>query len=157
VGALKFYIAPWRRKAIASDIAAIDRGEGRKMYGWFRGLYGSYPRTWQPYFMILSPDGLAVTQSRVRTERRRIPITEELLSARTRMHESYREAFRTGAGGPYADDGRPVFLDRNAIISCETPLGVLEFVLKQPDLPVFMHYIDRLRQRHHGDPTASML
>jgi hypothetical protein len=152
-GALKVMIAPWRRAAISSDIEAIDRGESRKMMCWFRGLYGDYPRTFHWYLMNLSPDGLVLIEYLLFMERRRIPIREELLSARERMAESDREASWVGTGG-MRSEGQPVLVGSNGIISCETPLGVLEFAVKWTDIPVFLHYIDRLRQHHQSSPHA---
>jgi hypothetical protein len=116
------------------------------MLCWFRGLYGDYPREFRGYFMDLAPDGLVLRKYVLFTERRRIPIREELLSARERMPESLQEARRIGAAGGLAG---------NSIISCMTPLGVLEFAVKPTDAPILLRYINRLRQRHQGNPPAT--
>jgi hypothetical protein len=154
VGAIRLLVAPWRRSAIASDIEAIDRGEGRMMLCWFRGLYGDYPRTFRSYFMNLSPDGLVLRKYVLFRERRRIPVTEELVSARERMPESLQEAFTIGANGQYAA-GQPLQEWGRSIISCVTPLGVVEFAVARADAPVLLHYIDRLRLQHQDSPRPT--
>lgn len=154
VGGLKLLIDPWRQSAISSDIEAIDRGEGRMMLCWFRGLYGDYPSKFRGYFMNLSPDGLVLGKYVLFTERYRIPITEELLSARERMPESMREARTIGSSGQYAA-GQSLQEWGSSIISCVTPLGVLEFAVKRADAPVLLHYIDRLRLHHQSNPRAT--
>lgn len=115
------------------------------MMCWFRGLYGDYPRTYRVYFMNLSPDGLVLRKYVLFRERRRIPVTEEVLSARERLPESLREARAIGSNGQYAA-GQPLQEWGNSIVSCVTRLGVLEFAVKRADAPVLLHYIDRLRR-----------
>ena len=153
VGAFRLYIAPWLRRAISSDIEAIDRGEGRKMLCQFRGLYGNYPRQYRGRFMLLSPDGLVLMEYLLFTVRRRTLITEEMLSARERVPDSRQEALSIGSGGLYAA-GQPLQMAGKSIISCMTPLGVLEFAVKRADVPLFLHYVDCLRQHHQGSPSA---
>jgi hypothetical protein len=145
VGAFRVILAPWRRSAISSDIEAIDRGEGRTMLCWFRGLYGDYPRKFYLYRMDLAPDGLVLRKHVLFVERHRIPIKEELLSAQERMPESLQEALRIGSGGLYSAD-QPLQQAGNSIVSCVTPLGVLEFAVKRTDVPLLLHYINRLRK-----------
>jgi len=95
--------------------------------------------------------GLVLIQYLLFTVRRRTPVTEELLSAR--MPESPRETVLIGSGGLYSA-GQPLQMASCSIISCTTALGVLEFAVRRPDVPVFLHYIDRQRQRHPSGPSA---
>lgn len=141
MGALRVIIAPWRRSAISSDINAIDQGDGRKILCWFRGLYGDYPHNFRQYFMDLSLDGMILRKYVLFTERQRILIADELLSARERRPLDFAEVWKLGT-------------DLNAIIVCTTPLGILEFALKRTDVPLLLHYIDRLREKRQGNPAA---
>lgn len=124
------------------------------MLCWFRGLYGDYPRTFRVYFMNLPPDGLVLSKYVLFRGRRRIPVTEELVSARERMPESSQEARKIGSTGQYAA-GQPLQEWGRSIISCATPLGVLEFAVRPADAPVLLHYIDRLRLHHQDSPPAT--
>ena len=44
--------------AKAADIAAIDRGEIRRVFSSFRGLHGGYPKRFRGYWLDLAPDGM---------------------------------------------------------------------------------------------------
>lgn len=40
-----------RAAASAADIAAVDRGEGRRLFCYHRALYGQYPRRFMAYIL----------------------------------------------------------------------------------------------------------
>jgi hypothetical protein len=44
-----------REAASAADIVAIDRGEGRTVFCYYRGTYGSYPRRFAGCMLDLTP------------------------------------------------------------------------------------------------------
>jgi hypothetical protein len=152
VDVLRVGVASRRQPAMAADAAAIDRGEGRTMPCWFRGLYGDYPRRFRGYFLDLAPDRPVLREFWVPfVVRRRIPITEDLISARVRPFESTREARRFVSTGLYAPEG-PLQWAGNAIVSYQTPQGVLEFGVKRADVPLLLHYADLMRQRRDTSP-----
>ena len=147
ISVLRVILAPWRRAVTSSDIAAVDSGEGRTMLCWFRGLYGDYPRRFSLRFLDLTREGLYLRTNRLFIYRTRIAIGEQIVSARIRPPESLKEALRIGSGGIYAAGG-PLELAGAAIITCTTPRGVLEFAAKRADVPLLLHYLERMSRQN---------
>jgi hypothetical protein len=116
------------------------------MLCWFRGLYGDYPRGFYPYFLNLAPDGPVLRKYMLFVERQRIPVREQLLSAKVRMPDSLKEARRIGSGGVYAAGG-PLRQAGASIVSCATPLGILEFAVKRTDEALLLQYVEWMRQQ----------
>jgi hypothetical protein len=142
-----------RERASAADIAAVDRGERRSLFGYFRGRYGSYPRKFRGYMIDLTPDGLVLRPMLLLGFLwQRVRIREQLISAGVRPFADEREARQFLATGRYAS-GRPLQSAGTAMISCRTSHGVLEFAVKQPDLPLMLHFLNRQIEKQH--PPAS--
>ncbi|HEV2373271.1 MAG TPA: hypothetical protein VGS19_13995 [Streptosporangiaceae bacterium] len=137
-------------KATASDIAAVDSGEGRTVYCSFRGLYGSFPRRFRGYFLDLTADGPVLRPFLGFSFLwRRIPIHAHVVSAKIRPFKDGREALDLMSTGQYAPGGKLEWAG-SEIISCRTTEGVLEFAVKRPDVPLVLHYLDRLSQRDNA-------
>jgi hypothetical protein len=148
----------WKRRsreaASAADIAAIDRGDGRTVFCYYRGLYGSYPRRFAGCWLDLTPDGPVIRPMLfLRFLRQRIPISEQVIGARARPFDSQREAYRVGGAGQYATGG---LLEQSGsvVISCETSGGLLEFAVRRPDIDLVLHFFDRLAQHARGAVAA---
>jgi hypothetical protein len=155
---LRDLLRTWRRRpreaTSAADIAAIDRGEGRTVFCYYRGLYGSYPRRFAGCMLDLTPDGPVIRPMLfLRFLRQRIPVSERVLRAQIRPFENQREAFQLGSTGQFAAGG---LLDQSGsvVISCETVGGVLEFAVRRPDVDLVMHFFDReAKQAYRAVPA----
>lgn len=129
----------WRRvpreAQSAADIAAVDRGEGRRLFCYYRALYGQYPRRFMACMLDLTADGPVVSPLVfLRFLRQRIPVTEQVFSARVRPFESMTEAVRLLGSGQYGP-GQLFEQAGYAVISCQTSRGILEFSVRRPDVP----------------------
>jgi hypothetical protein len=148
----------WKRRsreaASAADIAAVDRGEGRAVFCYYRGLYGSYPRRFAGCCLDLTADGPVIRPMLfLRFLRQRIPISERVIGARVRPFESHGEAFHLGGAGQYAT-GALLEQSGTVVISCETSGGVLEFAVRRPDIDLVLHFFERLAQHAAGAVSA---
>jgi hypothetical protein len=136
-----------REAASVADIAAIDRGEGRTVFCYYRGLYGSYPTRFVGCWLDLTPDGPVIRPMLfLRFLRQRIHISEPVVGARVRPFDNQREAFQLAGAGQYASGG---LLEQSGsvVISCQTSGGLLEFAVRRPDVDLVLHFFDRLVQR----------
>jgi hypothetical protein len=140
MGAIKVLVPRWRKDVQAADAAAVDRGETRRLLCYFRGDYGDYQRRFRGCFLDLTPGGPVVRKYLLFRLRQSIPITEAIISASLRPPADTREAFQIGANGAYGSGG-PLSVVGPENVSCKTAGGVLEFVVKQTDVPLLLHYI----------------
>jgi hypothetical protein len=74
--------------AAAADIEAVERGEGRTVACMFRGTDGSNPRRFRQKMLDLTSDALAIRPFWSSLDRRRMTITERVLSAQVRPRDS---------------------------------------------------------------------
>jgi hypothetical protein len=107
---------------------------------WFRGLYGNYSTRWHVYLVDLTPEQLVLRRPVPFRRDVRTPITEGLVSAWLRRPESLQEGRRIGASGQYAPGGSLEVVGHQ-IISCKTTEGILEFAVRQVDVPLLLQYI----------------
>lgn len=138
----------------AADIAAIDRGDGRAVFCYYRGLYGSYPRRFAGCWLDLTADGAVIRPMLfLRFLRQRIPVSERVIGARVRSFESHGEALRLAGAGQYATGG---LLEQSGfvVISCETSGGLLEFAVRRPDIDLVLHFFERLAEHAPGAVSA---
>jgi hypothetical protein len=94
-----------REAASAADVAAIDRGEGRTLFCYYRGLYGSYPRRLAGCMLDLTSDGPVIRPLLILKRWQRIPITEQVMGAEIRPFENQREAFQLASTSQFARGG----------------------------------------------------
>ncbi len=142
-----------REAASEADIAAIDRGEGRTLFCYYRGLYGSYPRRFAGCMLDLTPDGPVIRPLLILKRWQRIPVSEQVMGARVRPFDNKREAFELRGAGQYAQGGllRP---SGSVVVSCQTSGGLLEFAVMRPDVELVLHFFDRLAgQTRHAAST----
>lgn len=135
------------KTALAADIAAIDRGEGRTLACLFRGTYGNYPRRYARKMLDLDPHALVIRpfwSSPIRSKFR-IP-REDVTSAHLRPS-------RVADSGKVMDEGiypaGAVFeWAAFVVVVCQTADGELELGVPRPDVPLMLHYL-------HSRPAAS--
>jgi hypothetical protein len=135
-----------REAASAADIAAIDRDEGRTVFCYYRGMYGSYPRRFAGCMLDLTTDGPVIRPMLfLRSFRERIPITEPVIGAQARPFDSQREALQMASAGQFARGG---LLEQSGyvVISCQTSGGLLEFAVRRPDVDLVLHFFDRMAE-----------
>jgi hypothetical protein len=132
---------PPSKSALAADISAIDRGEGRTLACLFRGFYGEYPRRLGRKMLDLAPDALVVRPfwSSPFRSKFRIP-REDITSAHLRPP-------RVTEFGKVLDDGiypaGAVFeWSAFVVIICESADGKLELGVPRPDVPLVLHYLN---------------
>jgi len=132
---------PPSKSALAADISAIDRGEGRRLACLFRGFYGEYPRRFGRKMLDLAPDALVVRPfwSSPFRAKFRIP-REDITSAHLRPP-------RVAESGKVLDDGiypaGAVFAwSAFVVIICESADGKLELGVPRPDVPLVLHYLN---------------
>ena len=91
----------------AGDIAAVDRGERRAVFGQFRGRYGSYPRKFRGYMIHLTPDGLVLRPLLLLSFLwRQVPVQDQFISARVRPFANAWEQRKVRSAGQYSPGGR---------------------------------------------------
>lgn len=132
-----------REAASAADITAIDRGEGRTVFCYYRGTYGSYPRRFAGCMLDLTPDGPVIRPMLFfRSFWQQIPIAEQIIGTRVRPFDSQREALQLGSTGQLARGG---LLEQSGsvVVSCQTSGGLLEFAVRRPDVDLVLHFFDR--------------
>jgi hypothetical protein len=130
-----------RDAAVSADIAAIDRGEGRKLACLLRGSYGAYPRRFRQQMLDLEPGGMVVRPFWYGFNRRRYRIEEQVTAAYVRPRDS-RTDWNVRDGGAYAAGGRLEWAGFS-VIHCRTPQGFIEFAVPRPDVPLVLHYLRR--------------
>lgn len=143
---LRLYISEQVRAARqAADVAAVDRGEVVTVSCGYHGDYGGYPHwRYMPCWLDLAP-GRPVIRPTVYFSFlwRRIPVEEQIVSARVRPFRDQREAAMRGSTGMYGEGG--LYEHRGGvIIACETSGGTLEFTVRRPDIDLMLHYLNKL-------------
>jgi hypothetical protein len=143
---LRTYRRRSRDAASAADIAAIDAGEGRTLFCYYRGLFGSYPRRFAGCMLDLTRDGAVIRPLLILRRWQRIAISEQVTGAWVRPFDDKREAFRLGGAGQYAPGGL-LQQSGSVVICCQTPGGLLEFAVRRPDVDLVLHFFDRLAEQ----------
>lgn len=140
------------RAAVDADIRAIDNGEARRIACQFRGTYGSYPRRFRQHMADLTPKGLVI-QPFWYSRRRPIYIEEQILSAEVRSR-NLRTDWNVRTTGAYARGGILEWAGFE-VIHCGTELGSIELAVPRPDVPLLLHYLNRLvtGQAHRQPPS----
>jgi hypothetical protein len=138
---LKGGFLPPRAAARRADIAAIDRGEARRVACLFRGLYPPYSARFQIRKMDLTPDAVILRPFWYSPDRHIVRISETVTAAYTRARDPVTD-HRIRSFGNY-ETGRPLGYAGFTVVVCETPRGRLEFAVPNPDLPLVLHYFHR--------------
>ena len=139
--------------ATAADIEAVERGEGRTVACMFRSTYGSYPRRFRQKMLDLTSDALVLRPFWYSLDRRRLTITERVLSAQVRPRNS-RTDWNIRATGVYAPGSRLEWAGFE-VVSCQTSAGTLEFAVPRPDVPLVLHVLHRPQRLPNVDPTPN--
>lgn len=123
-----------RAASQAADIAAVDRGDVIRVVPCdHRGDYGEYPRRFRGYRLDLEPERPVIRASLWR----RIPVREQILSARVRPFRGDWESRRRGGNQEFS-------LEKRVIIECMTTGGTLDFGVGVSDVDLVLHYLNRL-------------
>ena len=132
--------------AIAADLAAIDRGEGRRLGCLFRGDYAGYPRRFHRKMADLLPQALVLRPFWSSPDRRSLRIAEIVVSASVRPRDRAKDWNVPGTGmyGPGQALGYAGF----EVVECKTALGRFELAVPRPDVPLVLHYLQTVRSRH---------
>lgn len=138
-----------REAASAADIAAIDRGEGRTLFCYYRGLYGSYPRRFAGCMLDLTSDGPVIRPVLILKRWQRVPVSEQVIEARVRQFDNQGEAFKLAGAGQYASGGL-LQQSGSVVICCQTSGGLLEFAVRRPDVDLVLHFFNRLAEQARG-------
>lgn len=131
--------------AVAGDLAAIDRGEGRRVACLFRGDYAGYPRRFHRKMACLLPQALMLAPFWSSPDRRSFQVDEPVVSAGPRPREPGRDwnVPGTGVHGPGQVFGHAGF----DVVECRTELGRFELAVPRPDVPLVLHYLRTVRSR----------
>jgi hypothetical protein len=136
--------------AIAGDLAAINRGEGRRVACLFRGDYRGYPRRFHRKMADLLPQALVLRPFWSSPDRRSFQVDELVVSAdrRPRDWSEDRNVPGTGMYGPGQALGYAGF----DVVQCQTELGRFELAVPRPDVPLVLHYLHTVRSRPPSTP-----
>lgn len=129
----------------AEDIAVVDRGEIVTVSCGYHGDYGRYPHwRYMPCWLELARERPVIRPTVYFSFLwRRIPVEEQIVSARVRPFRNWREAVMRSGMGEYGEGGR--YEQRGGvIIACETSGGTLEFSVRRPDVDLMLHYFNKL-------------
>lgn len=131
--------------AIAGDLAAIDRGEGRRVACLFRGDYAGYPRRFHRKVADLLPQALVLRPFWSSPDRRSFQVDELVVSAGPRRRDRGKDWNVPGTGmhGPGRALGNAGF----EVVECQTELGRFELAVPRPDIPLVLHYLHTVRSR----------
>jgi hypothetical protein len=131
--------------AIAGDLAAIDRGEGRRVACLFRGDYTGYPRRFHRKMADLLPQALVLRPFWSSPDRRSFQVDELVVSAGPRPRDRGKDWNVPGTGmyGPGQALGYAGF----EVLQCQTELGRFELAVPRPDVPLVLHYLRTVRSR----------
>lgn len=134
--------------AIAADLAAIDRGEGRRVACLFRGDYAGYPRRFHRKMADLLPEALVLRPFWSSPDRRSFQVDELVVSAGPRPRDRSKDWNVPGSGvhGPGQVFGYTGF----EVVVCQTELGRFELAVPRPDIPLVLHYLHTARSRPAG-------
>ena len=132
-----------RPKAAArsSDVAAVDRGEGRRVACLFRGLYPPYSAQFRFRMLDLTADAVILRPPWFSPDRRPIRITETATAAYLRPRDPATD-HRIRSYGNYRA-GKPLEFAGFTVVVCETARGKLEFAVPNPDVSLILHYFHR--------------
>jgi hypothetical protein len=133
------------QSAIAADIAAVDNGTARTVACMFRADYGDYPRRFTQRMLDLLPNGPVVRPFWYSLRRARFRIDEPVVTAFVRSRNP-RTDWNVRATGMYSAGARLEWAGFE-VISCRTSLGVLEFAVPRPDVPLLVHYLNNVCRR----------
>lgn len=135
-----------RPSLVTGDLAAVATGQTVQMICYFRRLYSNHDRRFRAYFLELTADGPVLVRKLLFMTRKRIPVIEEIRSARVREFEDQREAWRFASTGLRAPGGLREW-EGSSIIACETAQGVIEFGVGRRNVPLVLHYFELMRKR----------
>lgn len=140
--ALKSGFRPPRPQATRSDIVAIDRGEGRVVACLFRGFEPKYPQRFIFRALDLLPGGVRLRPYWFSPSRQVIEVAEPIrgVHQRPRNPETDQRIRSAGNYRPGGSLGSSGF----SVVVGETDSGPLEFAVPNPDVPLLVHYIERL-------------
>jgi len=138
---LKGGFLPPKAAARRADIAAIDRGEARRVACLFRGLYPPYSARFQVRKMDLTPDAVILRPFWYSPDRLVVRIAETVNASYARPRDPATD-HRIRNVGNYRE-GKPLGYAGFTVVVCETPRGRLEFAVPNPDVPLVLHYFHR--------------
>jgi hypothetical protein len=138
------------RASMAADIEAVDRGEGRTIACMFRGTYGAYPRRFKAKMLEVTTGALALRPFWCSLNRKHLPITESVLSAKVRPRD-FKTDWNIKATGVYAAGSRLEWAGCE-VVSCQTSVGTLEFAVPRPDVPLMLHVLRTVLPRSDTGP-----
>jgi hypothetical protein len=145
------FFIPLRRARTLSDIEAVERGEGRTVGCFFRGLFGPYPDRFTNLGSLDLAHRRAVWRPLwIYAWRQDWPITDPVASAFVRPRDPETDRPFKGAGS-FAPGG--AFEWRGfSVVVCQTPHGHLEFAVPNPDIDLVVAYFARVyRGRPHEE------
>lgn len=132
---------PPKKAATLADIAAIDRGEARRVACLFRGLYPPYSAKFIVRKMDLTPAAVILRPFWYSPDRHISQITKSVTFAYTRPRNPATD-HRIHSFGNY-EEGKPLGYAGFTVVVCETARGRLEFAVPNPDVPLVLHYFRR--------------
>lgn len=129
--------------SMEADMAAIDKGESRRLACLFRGTYGGYPTRFRQHMVDLTPHGLIIQPFWYSLRRKRTYIEEKIVSAEVRPRKIGTD-WNVRATGIYARGGLLEWAGFE-VIHCQTELGSIELAVPRPDVRLLIHYMNRLK------------
>jgi hypothetical protein len=132
---------PPGKSALAADLSAIDRGEGRTLACLFRGFSGDFPRRSGRKMLDLAPDALVIRPFWSSPLRAKFRIPREAITS------AHLRPPRLGESGKVMDDGiypaGAIFAwAAFVVIICESADGKFELGVPRPDVPLVLHYLN---------------
>lgn len=140
---LRNLFRPPTRAAIAADLAAIDRGEGRRVACLFRGDYNSYPKRFHRKMADLLPEALVLRPFWSSPDRRSFSVDELVVSADLRRRAPKTDWNILGTG-VYAK-GQVFDFAGFEVVECQTQRGAFELAVPRPDVSLVLHYLQTAR------------
>jgi hypothetical protein len=145
---------PPGESALAADLAAIDRGDGRTLACLYRGAVEGMPRRFRRKMLDLTADGLVFRPFWSSPSRSRFGIdASEVTSAHLRPPH-HRSDLNVPATGVYQRGGIFDYAGFE-IIQCQTTRGQLELAVPRPDVPLVLHYLHRTGGAATADGDAA--
>jgi hypothetical protein len=139
---LRRWFRPPGASAIAADLAAIDRGDGRTLACFYRGTDEGMPRRFRRKTLDLTADGLVFRPFWSSPSRSRFRIdASEVTSAHLRPRRPQTD-LHVPATGVYQRGGIADYAGFE-VIQCQTTRGQLEVAVPRPDVPLVLHYLHR--------------
>lgn len=131
--------------AIAADMEALNKGQSRTVACLFRGTYGQYPKRFRQQMLDLLPGVPVVRPFWYAIRRERFRIEEPITSAHVRSRDPKTDR-NVRATGIYAT-GKPLSWAGFVVVHCRTSLGVIDFAVPRPDVPLILHYFNDIMQK----------